>query len=118
MVRGARHGTTSSELLAIDGGRLIVAPGLVRKPGLLAMVNSPHRRDTDVFIVGGGPAGLAAGIAARRRGFQVMLADSAIPPIDKPCGEGLMPDGICALSNLGIAIPAGDSVLLSAAFAF
>lgn len=73
------------------------------------MVNSPHRRDTDVFIIGGGPAGLAAGIAARRRGFRVMLADSAIPPIDKPCGEGLMPDGICALSDLGIAIPIGDS---------
>ncbi len=69
------------------------------------MVNSPHRQNTDVFIIGGGPAGLAAAIAARQRGFEVVVADSAIPPIDKPCGEGLMPDGISALSSLGVKIP-------------
>jgi menaquinone-9 beta-reductase len=69
------------------------------------MVSSPHRRDTDVFIIGGGPAGLAAAIAARQRGFEVVVADSATPPIDKPCGEGLMPDGISALADLGIEIP-------------
>ena len=73
------------------------------------MVNSAHRMDTDVFIIGGGPAGLAAAIAARQRGFDVTVADSAIPPIDKPCGEGLMPDGICALADLGISIPPEDS---------
>ena len=73
------------------------------------MVNSSHRRDTDVFIIGGGPAGLAAAIAARQRGFDVMVADSALPPIDKPCGEGLMPDGVCALADLGIYIPPEDS---------
>ena len=73
------------------------------------MVNSPHRRDTDVFVIGGGPAGLAAAIAARQRGFDVVVADSAVPPIDKPCGEGLMPDGICALADLGIIVPPGDS---------
>jgi menaquinone-9 beta-reductase len=73
------------------------------------MVNSPYRRDTDVFIIGGGPAGLAAGIAARQRGLEVVVADSAIPPIDKPCGEGLMPDGLCALADLGIIIPPEDS---------
>ena len=69
------------------------------------MVNSPDRRDTDVFVIGGGPAGLAAAIAARQRGFEVVVADSAIPPIDKPCGEGLMPDGVSALADLGIQIP-------------
>jgi len=62
----------------------------------------------DVFIVGGGPAGLATAIAARRRGLTVAVADAAIPPIDKPCGEGLMPDGLEALSQLGVAIPPGD----------
>ena len=66
------------------------------------MVNSPRRRDTDVFVIGGGPAGLAAAIAARQHGFDVVVADSAIPPIDKPCGEGLMPDGISALADLGV----------------
>ena len=63
----------------------------------------------DVFIVGGGPAGLATAIAARRRGLSVIVADGAVPPIDKPCGEGLMPDGVEALYNLGVSVPAGDA---------
>ena len=50
--------------------------------------------DADVFILGGGPAGLAAAIAARRRGLRVILADAERPPIDKACGEGLMPDSL------------------------
>jgi flavin-dependent dehydrogenase len=61
-----------------------------------------RRFDTDVFIVGGGPAGLAAAIAARRRGFDVLLADPAVPPVDKACGEGLMPDCREALAELGV----------------
>lgn len=56
----------------------------------------------DVFIVGGGPAGLAAAIAAAQRGMRVTLADSARPPIDKACGEGIMPDGLAALRNLAV----------------
>lgn len=62
--------------------------------------------ETDVFIVGGGPAGLAAAIAARQKGFRVSIADGSIPPVDKACGEGLMPDGIAALRQLGVTIPA------------
>jgi flavin-dependent dehydrogenase len=61
---------------------------------------------TDVFVIGGGPAGLAAAIAARRRGFDVTLADCAEPPIDKACGEGVMPDGIAAARALGIDLSA------------
>jgi menaquinone-9 beta-reductase len=57
----------------------------------------------DIFIVGGGPAGLAAAIAARLKGFDVVVADAAEPPIDKACGEGLMPDSLDALRRLGIA---------------
>ena len=57
---------------------------------------------TDVFVVGGGPAGLAAAIAARRRGFDVTLADRYEPPIDKACGEGVMPDGVAAAEALGM----------------
>lgn len=59
---------------------------------------------TDVFIVGGGPAGLAAAIAARQRGLRVVVADGGQPPIDKACGEGLMPDGLAALERLGIQL--------------
>jgi flavin-dependent dehydrogenase len=61
-------------------------------------------RQTDVFVVGGGPAGLAAAIALRHQGFQVIVADSAHPPIDKTCGEGLMPDALDALARLGVEL--------------
>ena len=68
-------------------------------------------RATDVFVIGGGPAGLAAAIAARQQGLNVIVADGARPPIDKPCGEGLMPDGRAALAQLGISVPQQDSYL-------
>jgi flavin-dependent dehydrogenase len=63
---------------------------------------------TDVFVIGGGPAGLAAAIAARRRGLHVVVADGNKPPIDKPCGEGLMPDSIATLQQLGVEIAPGE----------
>ena len=61
---------------------------------------------TDLFIVGGGPAGLAAAIAARQRGLRVVVADSRRPPIDKACGEGLLPDTMAAAADLGLSLPA------------
>lgn len=64
---------------------------------------------TDVFVVGGGPVGLAAAIAARRKGFRVTLADALEPPIDKACGEGILPDGVAAAAALGLHLPAIDS---------
>src|SRR6266478_4532644 len=64
--------------------------------------------NTDVFVIGGGPAGLAAAMAARQRGFNVTIADGARPPIDKACGEGLMPDTLTALRELGVVIQPGD----------
>ncbi|HEY6768359.1 MAG TPA: NAD(P)/FAD-dependent oxidoreductase [Candidatus Sulfotelmatobacter sp.] len=66
------------------------------------------RNSTDVFVIGGGPAGLAAAIAARQRGFSVTVADGAIPPIDKACGENLMPDAIPPLGKLGIRFSADE----------
>jgi flavin-dependent dehydrogenase len=66
--------------------------------------------NTDVFIAGGGPAGLAAGIAIRRRGLRVLLADPARPPIDKACGEGLMPNTVASLRLLGVNLCPGDAI--------
>ncbi|MGB7600332.1 MAG: FAD-dependent monooxygenase [Candidatus Sulfotelmatobacter sp.] len=63
---------------------------------------------TDVFVIGGGPAGLAAAIAARQQGLRVLVADGAKPPIDKACGEVLMPDAITALARLGVFLPPAD----------
>ena len=58
----------------------------------------------DVVIVGGGPAGLAAAIALRQAGVDVLVVDAQEPPIDKSCGEGLMPDSRNVLSRLGIEL--------------
>jgi flavin-dependent dehydrogenase len=63
------------------------------------------RAEADVFVIGGGPAGLAAAIAARKKGFAVMVADGAEPPIDKACGEGMMPETQAALWELGVEVP-------------
>lgn len=62
-------------------------------------------RSTDVFVIGGGPAGLAIAIAARQRGLRVAVADGMQPPIDKACGEALMPEGLAALERLGLQLP-------------
>jgi len=67
---------------------------------------------TDVFVVGGGPAGLAAAVAARRRGLSVTVADGAVPPIDKACGEGLLPAALEALRELGISVFPSDGYCL------
>jgi flavin-dependent dehydrogenase len=61
---------------------------------------------SDVLIVGGGPAGLAAAIAVRLKGLTVTVADTAKPPIDKACGEGLLPAAPAALAQLGVRITA------------
>ena len=65
---------------------------------------------TDVFIVGGGPAGLATGIALRQRGLSVLVADRARPPIDKACGEGLMPQTAAELKALGVTLGPAQAV--------
>jgi flavin-dependent dehydrogenase len=59
----------------------------------------------DVLIVGGGPAGLATAIALRQRGADVLLADALAPPIDKACGEGILPDSRRDLGRLGVELP-------------
>ena len=48
-------------------------------------------------------------IAARQRGLRVMVADGARPPIDKACGEGLMPDGLAAFERLGLQLPVAEA---------
>ncbi len=64
--------------------------------------------NTDVLVVGGGPAGLAAALAARVQGFSVIVADGASPGIDKACGEGLMPPAVNSLAALGVSIDPTD----------
>lgn len=68
---------------------------------------------TDVVVIGGGPAGLAAALAARRGGHQVCVIDRGTSPIDKACGEGLMPDAVAALRRLGVDFDDGDGLRFS-----
>lgn len=49
---------------------------------------------------------MAASIALRLKGYTVDLADCVLPPFEKPCGEGLMPDSQAALRQLGVTLTA------------
>jgi menaquinone-9 beta-reductase len=57
---------------------------------------------TDVLVVGAGPAGSAAAAWAARGGAEVLLADAAVFPRDKTCGDGLTPRAIEELRRLGL----------------
>ena len=57
---------------------------------------------TDVLVVGAGPAGSAAAAWATRAGHDVVLADAAVFPRDKACGDGLTPRAIAELDLLGL----------------
>jgi flavin-dependent dehydrogenase len=73
----------------------------------------------DVIIVGGGPAGSAAGILLARRGYEVVLLEKQRFPRDKLCGEFLAPEGRSILEKLGVlskVLAAGAQTVTRAAF--
>ncbi|MBY4109639.1 MULTISPECIES: geranylgeranyl reductase family protein [Nocardiaceae] len=57
---------------------------------------------TDVLVVGAGPAGSSAAAWAARSGRDVVLADAAVFPRDKTCGDGLTPRAVAELDRLGL----------------
>jgi geranylgeranyl reductase family protein len=59
----------------------------------------------DVAVVGAGPAGAAAALAARRAGASVALVDRATFPRDKACGDGIAPHALDVLAGLGVPDP-------------
>jgi flavin-dependent dehydrogenase len=56
----------------------------------------------DVLIAGGGPAGLATAIRCAQAGLEVTVAEPRAGPIDKACGEGLMPAAVAGLAAIGV----------------
>ncbi len=55
----------------------------------------------DLLVAGGGPAGLATAIHAALAGLDVLVVEPRPGPIDKACGEGLMPGAVRAAEALG-----------------
>ena len=56
----------------------------------------------DVVVVGGGPSGAAAALAARAAGCSVLILDRAEFPRDKVCGDGIAPEALDVLAGLGL----------------
>ena len=56
----------------------------------------------DLVVAGGGPVGLAAALHAHRAGLSVVVREPRTGPIDKACGEGLMPAAVADLDRLGV----------------
>jgi geranylgeranyl reductase family protein len=61
---------------------------------------SPHRHD--VLVIGGGPAGAAAGFWLAKAGRDVCVVERKEFPRDKTCGDGLTPRAVHQLRDMGL----------------
>jgi flavin-dependent dehydrogenase len=60
--------------------------------------------EVDLLVVGGGPVGLGTAIEAARAGMSVAVVERREGPVDKACGEGLMPAARAGLRRLGVEV--------------
>jgi len=63
-------------------------------------VSAPQH--TDVLVIGGGPAGSAAGYWLARHGHQVTVVERKTFPREKTCGDGLTPRAVYQLGEMGL----------------
>src|SRR5580658_5955610 len=61
-----------------------------------------RRPDTDVLIIGAGPAGASVAVRLARLGWRVTLVEQASFPRQKVCGECLGPASLELLDELGV----------------
>ena len=71
-------------------------------------------REFDLAVIGAGPAGATCALSAARNGLHVALFEPQAGPIDKPCGEGIMPSGVDVLVELGLGRLANEGRALPA----
>ena len=61
--------------------------------------------DVDLLVVGGGPVGLGTALLGVRAGLSVAVIEQRTDPVDKACGEGLMPGALQILAGIGVDPP-------------
>ena len=63
--------------------------------------NAPTR-ETDVLVIGAGPAGAAAGFWCATRGLDTVVLEKKHFPREKTCGDGLTPRAVKQLNDMGL----------------
>ncbi len=71
----------------------------------LSDIGSMPVRDTDVLVIGGGPAGAAMGYWTAELGHSVTIVERKHFPRDKTCGDGLTPRAVKQLGDMGLGEP-------------
>ena len=70
-----------------------------------------RKKDTDVLVIGAGPAGTAAAMVLARAGARVRIIDRAQFPRDKLCGDTLNPGALSIAERLGVRTPIAERAL-------
>ena len=66
------------------------------------MTPNAQTRETDVLVIGAGPAGAAAGFWCATRGLDTVMLEKKHFPREKTCGDGLTPRAVKQLNDMGL----------------